>query len=86
MKEGDGKIGDTNPLNSIGFNIFYRIFANIFLFFTAYETIFQLTVPEDTIFGGSFLFFSNLQGFGPDDGLIPAFAAPILVFLIELLY
>jgi len=38
------------------------------------------------MFKGSFLFFSNLQGFGEDDGFALAFAIPALIFFIEFLY
>ena len=82
----DGKFGEASPLSDFGFSIFYRFFINFFLFFSAYETIFQMTIPQDTIFKVPFLFFSNLQGFGPEDSLGPALAAPALIFLLELLY
>jgi len=45
MNEGNGKFGETNPLNTFGFSIFYRFFINFLLFFSGYETIFQLTLP-----------------------------------------
>ena len=87
MAEGmDGKFGEANPINDFGFSIFYRFFVNFFLFFTAYESIFQLTLPEDSMFKGPFLFFNSLQGFGPNDDFAPAFAVPALIFLIEVLY
>lgn len=42
---GDGRFGEAEPVSTFGFSLFYKFFYSFFAFITAYEAIFQLTLP-----------------------------------------